>query len=350
MEIAGKLARWIGNTHHEMIPKVVLEKAKLSILDTIGVTIAGGEDDVGRMIKDYVNSLGGKPSCTMIGTSIRTSPPLAALGNGVMGHALDLDDISYSYLGHPSVSVLPAALAIGELMDATGIQVLGAYIIGTEVACKVGAMVSPKYYEDGWHSCVISVFGATAAAGKLLGLTEDQMVQALALGVSMASGVRGNIGTMAKPFQMGRSAENGVVATLLAKKGMTGSPNIFEKKFGFCHTFKVSSEFESFYSKMGKPFDIDVPGFGLKEFSSCSATHAALNAIIRLIREHRIEPEQVESVDCATTPLVASSLTYPKPRNANQARFSMHFCLAIALLNRGDVKVTEFQDNKVNDY
>ena len=350
MEIATQLAKWIVKTGPEEISKVVLEKAKVHLLDTIGVMIGGATDDVGRVITEYVQALGGKPACKVIGTSIKTAPPMAALANGVMGHALDFDDTSYSYISHVSVSVLPSAIALGEWVDAPGIQVLASYIIGSEVACKLGAMVTPKLYEDGWHStCVIGAFGAAAAAGKLLGLTENQMVNALAITVSEASGVKGNIGTMSKPFQVGRSAENGVVAALLAQKGITGSSDIFEKDFGFCQTFKVKSEFAPFYSKMGNPFDIDTPGFYMKEFPSCSSTHPALNAIIRLIQEHQINPDQVESVDCAATPLVVTSLFYPNPQDAVQARFSMQFCLAAALLGKGEVKVTDFRDEKVRD-
>lgn len=348
MEIARQLAKWIVKTKVEEIPTQVLEKAKIYVLDTLGCTIAGVTDDVGKVIIEYAQDLGGKPVCNVIGSSVKTAPPVAALANGITGHALDFDDTSYSYIGHVSVSILPSAIAVGELVNASGLQVLGAYIIGSEVACKLGAMVTPKLYEDGWHStCVIGAFGATAAAVKLLGLTEDQMINALAATVSETSGVKGNIGTMSKPFQVGRSAENGVTATLLAQKGMTGAPDIFEKVFGFCQTFKVGNDFGPFYSKMGSPYDIDLPGFYLKEFPSCSSTHPALNALIRLIKENRIEPDEVESVDCAATPLVVTSLMYPDPKNSVQARFSMQFCLATALLGRGKVKVTDFMEEKV---
>jgi 2-methylcitrate dehydratase PrpD len=196
---------------------------------------------------------------------------------------------------------------------------------------------------------VIGAFGAAAAAGKLLGLTEKQIGHALGITVSGVSGMRGTFGSSVKPFQVGRSSENGVISALLAKRGMTASPGIFEKDFGFCHTFKVSRKFEPFYSKMGKPYDIDRPGFYLKEFPSCSSTHPALNAVIRLIKKYRIDPMQVESVDCATTPLVFSSLVYPNPKDAFEARFSMHFCLAVALLNKGRVSVEDFQKETVRD-
>ncbi len=350
MEIATRVADWIVKTRPEEIPRSVIEKAKACVLDTIGVTIAGSQDEVGKVLANYIRDLEGKPTCGVIGTSIRTAPPMAALANGAMGHALDFDDISYVYHAHPSVSVLPAALAVGEMVNASGMQVLGAFIIGTEVASKLGAMVNPKLAEDGWHSTsVIGAFGAAAAAGKLLDLTENQLAQSFAIAASEASGIKGSIGSMCKPFQVGRSCENGVVAALLAKKGVTGGLDIFEKIYGFCHTFKVSNDFEPFYPKMGNPFDIEKPGFYPKEFPSCSASHPAMNAAIRLIREHCIDPDQIESVNCAATPWVIASLLCPNPQNAVQARFSMQFCLAIAFLGRGEVKVTDFRDEKVRE-
>jgi len=350
MEISSALAEWIVRTEAQKIATEVIEKAKCYILDTFGVVIAGTLDDVGIRIVDYVRSLGGKPNCTVLGTSIQTTCPMAAMANGVMGHALDFDDTSYSYIGHVSVSVLPSAIAVAELVNASGLNTIGAYIIGTEVACKLGAMVHPKIFEDGWHStCILGAFGAAAAAGKLLGLSFDQMAHTLGITVSEISGVRGTIGTSCKPFQVGRSAENGVVSAFLAKRGMTACPDIFEKDFGFCHTFKLNREFASSFSKIGNPFDLDIPGFYMKEFPSCSSTHPALNATIRLIKQHYIDPMQVESVDCSTTPLAFSCLPYSNPKDAVEARFSMHFCLAAALLNRGKVSIDDFRDDKVRD-
>ena len=324
--IANKLAEWIYQFQPKMIPTTVVEKSIISIFDTVGVTIAGAEDKVGQIIKHFIENSGGTPIASVLGSRYKTTPALAALGNGVMGHALDFDDTTYSYIGHPSVSVLPAAMAVGEMVNASGLQVLSAYVLGTEVACKLGAMVSPKLYEDGWHlTCVIGAFGATAAAGKLLDLTEEQLANALAINVSQISGITGNNGTMSKPYQVGRSSENGVIAAFLAQQGMTGASDIFGKKSGFCYTYKVNENFDPYYQRIGNPFDIDDPGFFLKEFPSCSGTHAALNATIRLIHENNIDPAEVVSVDCASTPLVVSSLPYHKPMNAIQARFPCNF-------------------------
>jgi len=343
------VANWVVNTTPDDIQERAIKKAKSCILDTIGVTIAGAKDKSGEIITEYVNNISEKQQCRLIGTSLKTSPPLAALANGAMGHALDFDDISYTYLGHPSVSVLPAALALGESVNVTGLDLIVAYIIGTEVACKLGTAISHKLSSNGWHTgSLIGTFGATAASGKILRLNEDQMAYALAITASLISGIKGNIGTMTKPFQVGHSAENGVVSALLAKRGMTGSLDIFERDYGFCDVFKVSNKFESL-SKMGRPFDVDIPGFIPKEFPSCSASHAAINAAIKLVCEYQIEPGQVKKINCATTPLVLSSLLYSMPHDSIQARFSMQFCLATVILGRGEIKLSDFRDEMVRN-
>lgn len=350
MSITNRIAKWIIQTELNTLPAIVVEKAKKSILDTMSVAIAGVNTDICDVMSAYLETLGGNPQSHVWGTAIKTSAQLAALANGTIGHALDYDDTSHSYIGHPSISVLPAVVAAGEQVNASGAKVVLSYVIGTEVACKLGAMVTPKMYADGWHSTsVIGAFGAAAGTAKLLGLTENQLTHALGIVTAQTSGIKGNFGTDTKPYQVGRSAENGVVAALLAQKGLRNDSNIFEKEFGFCHTFKLSHQSDSFLSTMGNPFDIDQPGFYIKEFPSCSSTHPALNAIIALIRKHTIDPLGIKSIDCASTPLVVDSLSYSEPQDINQARFSMQFCLARALLNQGFLTVADFCMERLND-
>ena len=350
MSITNRVARWIIQTELETLSAIVVEKAKKSILDTLGVAIAGVNTDVSGVISAYLETLGGNPQSRVWGTAIKTSIQLAALANGTIGHALDYDDTSHSYIGHPSISVLPAVVATGEQVNASGADVVLAFVIGTEAACKLGAMVSPKMYADGWHSTsIIGAFGAAAGAAKILGLTECQVSHALGIVTAQASGIKGHFGTAAKPYQVGRSAENGVVAALLAQKGLRSNSDIFEKESGFCHTFKVSHETDPFLSTLGNPFDINQPGFYLKEFPSCSSTHPALNATIALIQKHAIDPLMVKNIDCASTPLVVDSLPYSDPQNVDQARFSLQFCLARALLNQGALTLADFCLEFLND-
>jgi 2-methylcitrate dehydratase PrpD len=348
MDIASKLASWITTSEHN-IPEEAIEKAKMSILDTIGATLAGSREKLGSILVQYVKALGGTPVATVIGTPLKTAIPLAAFTNGAMGHCLDFGDISYAYIGFPSISVLPAALAVGEFTDSSGKDVLAAYIIGTEVACKIGAMVSPKLYEDGWHSTsIIGGFGAAAAAGKLLNLTKDEMVNALAIAASEVSGLRGNIGTMTKSFQVGRSSENGVVAAVVAKKGLTGNPGVLECEGGFCSAYKVSQDFGALYKNLGSPFDIVTPGFFIKQFPSGSATHPAINAMLKLVKKHDITYDEVVSIRVETTPMAHRVLMHSKPKSGTEGKFSIQFCLALALLQRV-IKISDFKDEKAND-
>ena len=348
MEITKQIARWINRSSITDVPSKVLEKAKKSILDTIGVTLAGTRDEAAKIILQYIRQRGERPESSVIGTSIKTAAPLACLANGTMGHVLDFDDTTYSYIGHPSVSVLPAVLAVGEMMKAPGNRVLLAYVIGTEVAGKLGTMATHKIYEDGWHvTCIMGAFGAAAAAGKLLGLTEEQLAYGLAISASLVSGIRGNIGTHAKPIQVGRSSENGVTAALLSQAGATGAMDVFEKPAGFCDTFKVPPGCDSRLSRFGNPYELDNPGFFLKEFPSCSGAHAAMDVLIRLVKKYSIDPREVHKVECETTSLVEACLVYPEPVDAVQAKFSMSFCLASVLLGRGEVRYTDFNEEKV---
>jgi len=348
MPLTTRVARWIVQSEFDSLPAIVIEKAKKSILDTMGVAMAGVNTEVGNIILGYIDTLGGNPQSQIWGTSLRTSAQLATLANSTLGHALDFDDTSHSYIGHASVSVLPAVVAAGELVNASGADVVLAFIVGTEVACKLGAMVTPQLYSDGWHSTsVIGAFGASAGVAKVLGLTETQASHALGIVTTQSSGIKGNFGTSAKPYQVGRSAENGVAAALLAQKGLRSDADIFEKEFGFLHTFKLNRN--AVPERLGNPFDIDQPGFYLKEFPTCSSTHPALNAVITLIHKHGIDPLNLRSVDCASTPLVVDSLSYSNPQNVDQARFSLQFCLARALLNRGALTPSDFCPENLND-
>ena len=348
MSLTTHVAKWIIQTELDTLPAIVVEKAKKSILDTMGVAIAGANTDIGDIILAYLKAQGGNSQSRIWGTAIKTSAQQAALANGTLGHALDFDDTSHSYIGHASVSVLPAVVAAGEQVNASGAEVVLAFVIGTEVACKLGAMVTPQLYADGWHSTsVIGAFGAAAGTAKVYGLTEKQIVHALGIVTAQASGIKGNFGSSAKPYQVGRSAENGVAAALLAQTGLRSDANIFEKEFGFFHTFKLNHD--SLLERMGNPFDIDQPGFYLKEFPSCSSTHPALNAVIALIHKHAIDPSKVKSLNCASTPLVVDSLSYSNPQDVNQARFSLQFCLARALLNLGSLTLADFCQESLDD-
>ena len=331
------------------VPGPVAERAALHVLDTIGVTIAGAASPAGRIVLDYVESLGAGGAATVVGATGTTAPQHAALAHGVMGHALDYDDYTVkSLLGHPSVAVLPAALAVGEQVSASGSQVLAAYALGCEVACKLGACFNPSLFLRGWAATgVLGAFGATAAAGALLGLDAPALERAMGITASQASGVKANVGTMTKPYHAGRAAENGVVAASLAARGFDATPGILSAADGFADVFGARADHAPL-ARLGDPFDLVDPGFAIKRFPSCGATHAGIEAALQLRAAGLGDPGAIRSVRCTVSPHAANVLVYSRPSTGLESKFSMEHSVAVALAH-GTPTAADFTDERVAD-
>src|SRR6202167_5528466 len=242
------VADFIINTRYPDLPPDVIELAKKSILDGIGLALCGSVAKSGEIIRDYLHSNGlvstGPHSATVIGSSLRAPVRFAAFANAIGIHADDYDDTQlaiaedrvYGLLTHPTAPVLPAALAAGEVKSISGKDLLVAYNVGVEVECKIAEAIAPRHYEDGFHSTgTIGTFGATAAAAKVYGFDRPRVLTALGIGASEAAGLRENFGTMTKPLHAGRAAESGVVAADLAGLGWTAANQILEAPRGFFH-------------------------------------------------------------------------------------------------------------------
>jgi 2-methylcitrate dehydratase PrpD len=293
----------------------------------------------------------GAPVATVLGSGFRASSPDAALANGTMAHALDYDDVTKSMSGHPSVPLVPAVFALGEELSVSGEKVLEAYIVGFEVEAKVGRAVNPSHYEKGWHATsTLGVLGAAAAGAKLLGLSTEKTRMALGIAASQASGVRLNFGSMTKPFHAGNAARGGVMAAMLAGRGFTADREVLEKPLGFCHVFAESgaSSPEKAVENLGDPFEVVSPGVGLKPYPSCRCTHSALDAMIKLVAEKGISPDEVEKVECGVNAITPQVLIHDRPRTALEGKFSMQFCLAVAL-REGRAGLAQFTDEKVQE-
>ncbi len=226
-KVTDTLAQFIGHTELKNIPHETIETAKGHIFDTMGVLCAGSKEKIAKIIKEYVQSLGCKEECTLLAQGIKTSAPYAALGDGVIAHALDFDDYESFSMAHSSVTILPAVLALGEKLHVSGRECLEAYLVGIEVISKMGRGVNPNHYEKGWHSTsTLGTLGASAASSKLLKLDPEKTKMAFGIAASMASGLRGNFGTMTKPFHAGHAARNGVESAELASLGFTADKTI----------------------------------------------------------------------------------------------------------------------------
>lgn len=333
------------------LPPAAVDAIKSSMLDGLGVAMAGSVEPLGKTITAFVKELGGSPRATVLGSGLRTSPPNAALANGAMIHALDYDDSLQTFSFHFSSFLLPTVLALGEPEGISGRQAITAFAFGLETAVAVfRAATSRRDYDLGWHrTSTVGTLGSAAAGAKVLGLDVPQTRMALGMAASQASGIRQNFGTMTKPLHSGIAARNGVTAALLAQRGFTADPDILEGKLGFCKVFFGEGHYEpaNVAASLARPFDY-ISSIRIKKYSCCGQNARPIDAMLSLVNEHDIRPEQVEHVECGINPSVMNILLHSNPATGLEGKFSLEFCLAVALLDR-KVVLDHFADERVND-
>ena len=346
--ITEEIANFIVKTDYQEIPPEAMNNAKMGILDCLGVTLAGSTDDAVSRVNSWISEVGGKPEASVIAHGFKTASHLAALANGTMAHALDFDDVSYTAAAHPTAVLLPAVVALGEKYRCSGKECLAAYIIGFEVMGKVASTVWQRHYELGWHTTsTFGSIGAAAAVSKLLCLNVSQTRMALGIAASLASGLRDNFGSMTKPLHAGNAARNGIVAGLLAQKGITANENILEGPCGFYRVF-AGGEWhlpEAGY-QWGKPFNSILSGIAFKPYPSCRETHQAIDAALYLRKEYNPDPARITSIECRTSHLAPQILIHHHPETALEAKFSLEYCIAVALLE-GEVFLAQFKEESV---
>jgi len=352
------VARFITETKASRIPADVTHLGKRSILDGLGLALAGNAAESGNLVRQYLKTLGcpTDKGCTVIGTPLKVPARFAAFANGIAIHADDYDDTQlavakdrvYGLLTHPTAPVLPPTLALGEIANRSGLDVLTAYQVAVEVETKIAEAINPRHYDQGFHStATIGAIGAAAGAAKLLGLNAEQTQRALGIGASQAAGLRESFGTMTKPFHPGRSAESGVVAAEFAKLGWTSTPIVLEAGRGFFQAAGGGYDAAAIDGKLGNPWTFTFPGVSIKPHPSGSLTHPGMGLMLELIRKHDIRPQQVAKVKVGTNRHMPNALIHHRPRNELQAKFSMEFCMAILLLER-KAGLAEFTDHVVN--
>ena len=340
------------------IPEDVAHLGKRSVLDGIGLALAGAASQTGEITRRYIKALGfsAEGGCTVIGSNLPVPARFAAFANGISIHADDFDDTQlavakdrvYGLLTHPTAPALPPALAISERERRSGADLMLAYQIGVEVECKVAEAIMPRHYQTGFHStATCGSIGAAAASAKLLGLDRDSTRRALSLGATQAGGLRENFGTMTKPFHAGRAAENGVTAAEMAALGFTASPNGLEADRGFFRAAGGGYSPEMIEGKLGAPWTFHFPGVSIKPHPSGSLTHPGMAVMMELILKHDIQPQRVKRVAVGTNHNMPNALIHRRPKNELQAKFSMEFCMAILLIERR-AGLEQFTDAVVN--
>ncbi|PYX70602.1 MAG: MmgE/PrpD family protein [Acidobacteria bacterium] len=312
------------------IPADSLELGKKSILDGLGLALSGSKAETWGLIQQYVKSFGFSPrgGAAVLGSAIRLPARFAAFAN--------------------TVCVLPAALATAEVAGRSGKDLLVAYEAGVEVECKIAEAISPRHYEDGFHSTgTCGVFGGTAACSKLKGLDSVHTSRAFGIAASHAAGLRENFGTMMKPFQAGHATESGVIAADFAAIGWTAAEQILEAQRGFFHAYGGTYDPAVIIERLGNPWTFQNPGVSIKPFPSGSLTHPGMTELSRLIQANAIRAADVERLEVGANKNMESTLLHHHPKTGLQAKFSMEFCMAILLLD-GKADQTKYTDAVVN--
>lgn len=351
MSISKELGRRILSLRYEDLPESAVNSAKMAILDTLGVTLAGAREEAPRIVGRTLGVESNIGPCLVLGSSRRTTNLDAALVNGTAAHVLDFDDCSNTLGGHPSVPILPALLALAEEVHAGGRDFLLAYIVGFETEARIARGVNFHHYQKGWHpTATLGTFGAAAACARLLNLSADHVGTALALSVSMAAGVKANFGTMTKSFHVGQCSRNGLFAALLARDGFSAHPKAFEHKHGFLNVFNGAGTFdvEKILDHWADPLDIVEPGVAIKQYPCCGSTHPAIDAMIEIVRAHHVDPGQVSEISAQIHARRLEHTNRPDPQSALEAKFSLQYCVARALMH-GKVVLEHFEGNAFQD-
>ncbi len=343
----------------EDIDAQTLRIARRCVLDGLAVALAGSEQHGMRPLSSYIQRLGGVAEAPILGDGGRRVPAhLAALWMGTAGHAMDWDDTQlaegpgrpYGLLMHPTMPPLTAALVMAEVAageegaPVDGRRFLTAFCAGFEVGCKIAEAIAPDHYMRGFHtSGTIGAFAATAAAASLLRLDHDQTARALGLAASMAGGVRANFGTMAKPFHVGRAAENGVTAALLAREGFNANTEALDGRWGYLAIAGPGGEPALVRERFGMPFTMVSPGVSVKPYPSGVLTHPSMDALLFLMGDQNLTADDIERVTLNAGSNVLGPIRFEVATTELEGKFSFQFLLA-AIILRGRAGKAEFTD------
>ena len=315
---------------YDELPAPVRELAEQCILDYLGVAIAGSQDPLVRILLDEMAEAGGSPQSSIIGHSVRLPVVSAALVNGSAAHALDYDDVNMAMPGHPSVPILPGLLALAELKESSGTEVITAFVAGYETACRIGAALQPGHYNLGFHSTgTVGTFGAAAACARLLGLDAEAIAMALGIAGTQAAGLKSQFGTMCKPFHAGKAAQNGLLAARLAQRGFSSRIDIVECVQGFALTHGPDFAPKAALAMPEAGFHLLANLF--KYHAACYFTHAPIECARRLRVEHRLTPDMIAAITLRLDGSCERVCNIPVPVDGLQSKFSLRQTAAMAL-------------------
>ena len=329
------------------ISKTAQRWAKRSIADVIACGLAGSKEPVVSILANTLASPTGP--ALILGSRTRCSALDAAQINGAAAHALDFDDCNLVLDGHPSVSIVPALFALGDMLNSDGSDLLVAYIAGVEAEIRLARLSNPAHIDRGWHpTATFGVIGCAIACARLLNLGADTTARAIAIAASSSSGLRANSGTMTKPLHAGMANRNGLQAALLASRGITANPQALEHKMGFLAAYNgsIPETLDPAFDDWGRNSALENPGIAIKQYPCCAFIHCAIDAAIEL--RARGQTADAENIIVHLHPRRLRNIDRPVPKDGLDARFSTQYLTARSVLN-GTIRLDDFDGPALAD-
>ena len=346
------LASFAAGITYAEIPAPVVEHVKVCVLDTIGCALYGSTLPWSKILLTTADVLGTPGGvCTVWGTDQRLPAAEAALVNGTAVHSMELDDLHQHSILHPGSVVLPAALALLEHAGgASGRRLIEAVVAGYEVGARAGMSVGAAHLVQGWHPTgTHGTLGAAGAAGRMLGLSPDQMVHAFGIAGSQASGLMASqYAAMVKRLHAGRASQSGVYAAVLAQRGFTGITDLFESPYGgYCSTFSPTYDLDKIVNGLGETWEVAKVGF--KPYSTNGSCHTTIDALLELRRDHHLTLDDVEAIVVHASTATAKHVGWRYvPESVTTAQMNLSYIAAVTLAD-GAAFVEQFREDRIRD-
>jgi 2-methylcitrate dehydratase PrpD len=343
---AEMIADFVAGFDLKTAPAAAIDRARVAIVDTVGVMLAGSQLPPADIVCDIVKAEASAPAATIVGRPLRATPQLAALANGVAGHCMDFD-LTY-FAGQSIAAVTPAILPVAETTHASPTEVLAAFIIAAEVAGRISRAAPTASHIGGWHATgTVGVIAAAAACARLMKIEAKKIPDVIGITASMASGVSVNFGSMTKPLHSGHAARDGVLAAMLGARGFTANAKALEGKDGYFESFArgLPWSLEPFDS-LGKSYDLVDYGYKLKPYPSGGLGHTAIDSALQL--REAVKLDDIAHVDVAITKYAARRYTDKYPQSVENAKFSGPYLAAYTLVH-GAPMLTAFTEDALQD-
>src|SRR5438093_10369684 len=346
-DVTRTLAHYVVSGSYADLPPAVCREARRTLLNWMGCAVGGSRHEAVDVAISALAPFSGPPRASVLGRRERMDILNASLINGISSHVFDFDDTHLKTVIHPAGPVVSALLALAEFRPVSGKDFMNAMVLGIEVECRIGNAVYPAHYDRGWHiTGTAGVFGAAAACGRILGLSEQQMVWALGLAATQPVGLREMFGSMTKAFHPGRAAQNGLTAALLASRNFTSSEVGLEGKSGWANVLSTARNYAEITENHGKSYEILLNTY--KPFACGVVIHPAIDACIQLRREHTLTADQIARIDLRVHPLVLESTGKKTPQTGLESKFSVYFAAALAIV-KGSAGMRDFSDQNARD-